>query len=261
MTYRLLPMNRGVLSGIFTESQAKSHLDLIKQHLLAPDGARLMDKPPAYCGGKEINFQRAESAACFGREIGLQYVHAHLRYAEALALSQRPDEFLHALLQVNPVAIRSSVPNAQARQANAYFSSSDADFLNRYDADENYDAIKRGDCEAKGGWRIYSSGPGIYLRLVVEKLLGLSRRFGDVCINPALPASLDGLAVEMTLLGRPVRITYQHVAADAAGVWINDTQVQAPAAERGGWVIEQGLFHELPADRVSEIQIRIPGAV
>ena len=30
-------------------------------------------------------FRRAESAAFFGREIGLMYVHAHLRYGEALA--------------------------------------------------------------------------------------------------------------------------------------------------------------------------------
>ena len=31
------------------------------------------------------NFKRAEQAANFGREIGLQYVHAHIRYTEAMA--------------------------------------------------------------------------------------------------------------------------------------------------------------------------------
>ena len=37
-----------------------------------------------YRGGLEVNFRRAESAAFFGREIGLMYGHSHLRYCEAL---------------------------------------------------------------------------------------------------------------------------------------------------------------------------------
>ncbi len=83
--YRLIPMTRGILSNIFSADQAKTHLDLIKKHLLFADGARLMDQPTRYQGGRESVFRRSESAAFFGREIGLQYVHAHLRYAEALA--------------------------------------------------------------------------------------------------------------------------------------------------------------------------------
>ena len=46
----------------------------------------------AYHGGTSTLFRRAESAANFGREIGLQYVHAHIRYIEALARIGRPDE-------------------------------------------------------------------------------------------------------------------------------------------------------------------------
>ena len=37
----------------------------------------------AYTGGTSRIFKRAESAANFGREVGLQYVHAHIRYIEA----------------------------------------------------------------------------------------------------------------------------------------------------------------------------------
>ena len=50
-----------------------------------------MDRPVAYHGGAETIFRRAESAAFFGREIGLMYVHAHLRYAEAMAMLGEPE--------------------------------------------------------------------------------------------------------------------------------------------------------------------------
>ena len=57
----------------------------IVDHLVAPDGVRLMDVPPCYKGGTMRHFQRAETAAFFGREVGLMYVHAHLRYVQMLA--------------------------------------------------------------------------------------------------------------------------------------------------------------------------------
>jgi cellobiose phosphorylase len=46
--YSILPMNRGVISEIFTKEQAQHHQDLIEQHLKGPDGARLMDRPLRY---------------------------------------------------------------------------------------------------------------------------------------------------------------------------------------------------------------------
>src|SRR5690606_23817269 len=77
LRYSLLPMSRSILAGLFTPEVARRHLSIIREHLLFPDGVRLMDRPPTYRGGVETVFKRAESAAYFGREIGLQYVHAH----------------------------------------------------------------------------------------------------------------------------------------------------------------------------------------
>ena len=88
--YRLLPMSRGMISGMFTPEQMRQHLALIEEHLLFPDGARLMNRPMAYRGGTERLFKRAESAANFGREIGLLYTHAHIRYVEAMARMSHP---------------------------------------------------------------------------------------------------------------------------------------------------------------------------
>ena len=83
--YRLLPMIHAIINELLTPAQARAHVALIRQHLLAPDGARLFDRPPAYRGGPQRLFQRAETSTFFGREIGLMYMHAHLRYAEAMA--------------------------------------------------------------------------------------------------------------------------------------------------------------------------------
>src|SRR5690606_32118969 len=110
--YSLIPMTRSILAHLFTKEQAHQHLQLIRQHLLAPDGARLMDKPPTYRGGLMTIFKRAESSSYFGREIGLQYVHAHLRYCEAMALLGQADALYDGLLAVNPLAVTHVVKNA-----------------------------------------------------------------------------------------------------------------------------------------------------
>jgi len=171
--YSILPMNRGIISEIFTKEQAYHHQDLIEQHLKGPDGARLMNRPLKYKGGIQTLFQRAESSTFFGREIGLMYVHEHIRYAESQARTGRADAFLKELRQANPVAYRDIVPCGDIRQSNCYYSSSDVTFKNRYEADERYEEIKTGKITLKGGWRVYSSGPGIYIGLIVSRLLGL----------------------------------------------------------------------------------------
>lgn len=199
--YRLLPMIRGIISELFTPEQAAHHAALIEKHLIAPDGARLMDRPPHYTGGTMTHFQRLESASFFGREIGLMYVHAHLRYAEAMAKLGRAEAFARALLQVNPVGLDKSVVNAATRQANCYFSSSDAAFLNRADSEERYDELMAGNVPVNGGWRVYSSGPGIYLGLIVRQWLGLRGDFDRFVIDPVLAGSHDGLTAALDVLG------------------------------------------------------------
>ena len=117
--YRLLPMTRGILSGMFTPEQVRDHRPH-KEHRLFPDGADLMDRPMKYHGGTEQPFRRAETSAYFGREIGLQYVHAHNRLAEAMAKLGQPDEAYDALLKIIPIGIQDIVPTAERRQRNAY---------------------------------------------------------------------------------------------------------------------------------------------
>ena len=209
VSYSLLPMIHAILAGLFTREQAERHVGVIRRHLLAADGARLFDRPFPYRGGLQRRFQRAESSTFFGREIGIMYTHAHLRYAEAMAHLGDAEAFFLALRQANPVGLREVVPSARLRQANCYTSSSDADFADRYQASERYDAVRTGAVAVEGGWRVYSSGAGTAVRLLRECLLGLRPRRSELGIDPVLPRSLDGLRAEVELGGRAVEVSYR----------------------------------------------------
>ena len=209
ISYSLLAMVHAIIDGLFTPEQARRHLDLIEAHLLGPDGARLFDRPMAYRGGLQERFQRAESSSFFGREIGLMYTHAHLRYTEALWRFGDAPRFFRALCQTNPIGIRDRVPAATRRQANCYYSSSDAAFMDRYEAHADYDRALRGEIPLDGGWRVYSSGAGIGLGLILRCLLGLRLERGRLVIDPVIPPELDGLQAELELDGHAVEVSYR----------------------------------------------------
>ncbi len=215
LSYSVLPMIHAIINDMFSPQQAEAHLELIRQHLLGPDGVHLFDRPLEYHGGIQKYFQRAESASYFGREIGIMYTHAHLRYCEALARHGDADAFFHALSQINPIVLRDIAPSATLRQANCYFSSSDAAFADRYEAFEDYDKVKGGEVPLEGGWRVYSSGAGICVRLIMQCFLGLRQEWSSLVIDPVIPQSLDGLKVETPLAGHKVEVTYQVLAKGA----------------------------------------------
>jgi cellobiose phosphorylase len=201
LRYSLLPMTRSIIAGLFTAEQAQHHLRLIREHLLFPDGVRLIDRPVRYEGGVERIFRRAESAAFFGREIGLMYVHAHLRYGEALAALGEADGVWEALQVVSPIGVTERLAHASPRQRNAYFSSSDAAFADRYRASAEWPRVKAGAVAVEGGWRIYSSGPGLYANLLLRHAFGIRRHFGERIVQPLLPQSVGEITLEMTIDG------------------------------------------------------------
>lgn len=206
--YRLLPMTRSIISELVDKKQADKNIELINEHLKCPDGVRLMNRPATYKGGTIEFFQRAEQAANVGREIGLQYVHAHIRYIEAMAKLGNSNETWKELFTINPINIKDEVKNARIRQSNTYFSSSEGAFDNRYEFQENFDKLRSGEIEVKGGWRIYSSGPGIYLNQLVSNVLGFRLTSHFVEIDPALPMELDGLNFNYSYKNTPVTFVY-----------------------------------------------------
>ena len=215
--YSILAMIHAILEGLFDRAQLQDHLRLIDEHLTGTDGARLFDRPFAYHGGLQRNFQRAETATFFGREIGLMYMHLHLRYAQALAHVGQSERFFRALCQANPIGLREIVRTATLRQSNCYYSSSDAKFADRYQASAEYERVRLGTVDLDGGWRVYSSGAGIMYSLVVGRLLGLRLEADALLIDPVLTPALDALCVEVALLGQTFEISY-HVRGAGCGV-------------------------------------------
>ncbi|MDK9760184.1 cellobiose phosphorylase, partial [Vibrio sp. D173a] len=98
--------------------------------------------------------------------------------------------------KITPVGIKDSVPNAELRQSNAYFSSSDAKFNDRVTAYENFNKVKSGEVAVKGGWRIYSSGPGIYLNQLISNVFGLRFDKNDFVLDPVISPRLGEVSMD-----------------------------------------------------------------
>lgn len=242
--YRLLPMTRSMISELFTEEEVARHLQVINDNLLFPDGVHLMNQPANYDGGVSKYFKRAEQAANFGREVGLQYVHAHIRYSEAMAKLGHGEEMWQALSVINPILIQDYVPNAEIRQSNAYFSSSDGKFNTRYEAAAGFKELQTGQRAVKGGWRIYSSGPGIYINQLISNLLGVRVENQKLVIDPVVAADLGTLTFEFAFLGQPLTIVYGQ--GKESSLTINGQKVDMASLERtanryrqGGLIISQ----------------------
>jgi CRISPR-associated protein Csx3 len=116
---------------------------------------------------------------------------------------------LQSLALAHPVQLRERLPQASLRQANCYFSSSDAAFHDRYEAQESYARVAAGTVALDGGWRVYSSGPGIALALIVTSLLGVRREGDALVIDPVIPPELSGLRAEVPVMGRRVTMEYR----------------------------------------------------
>lgn len=210
LKYRLLPFTRSMISEIADVKKINPYCDIINRYFKHPDGVRLMDTTVEYKSGRKTFFTRAETAANFGREVGLQYVHAHIRYIEAMAKIGHANEAWEGLFVINPILIKETVGNAYYRQSNMYFSSSDAWFNDRYEAKKEFHRIRSGSISVKGGWRLYSSGPGIYLNQLITNVLGIRLQHDDFVIDPILPKRLDGLVVHTKFKGVPVELHYHY---------------------------------------------------
>lgn len=210
---RLIPMTRSILAGLSSQALARSSISLIEQRLHAPDGVRLMDHPAQYSGGVSRLFRRAEQAANVGREVSLQYTHAHIRYIEAACRMGDGSQAWRALFEVNPICLHETVPNALPRQSNLYFSSSDGVYPDRWEYNRSYDKLMSGSVPVKGGWRLYSSGPGIYIHCLLRDILGVQQLGTQLRVDPVLPQCSRELSFSLEIGGRQLSFCY-HCTCD-----------------------------------------------
>ena len=115
------------------------------------------------------------------------------------------------------------MPNAAFRQSNLYFSSSDGAFHDRYEYARDFQRLRDGSIPVKGGWRIYSSGPGIYISRLIGDILGIRFTKNALIIDPVLPASLDGLRLHYQCFGHD-RIFIYHLTEEGSPRPVRATQ-------------------------------------
>ena len=212
--YRLLPLTRGMIASLYSTRQVNQYLEIIDNYLNYSDGVRLMSDAIKYQGGKNDLFMRAETASNFGREISLQYVHAHIRYLEAMAFIGKNERLYDGLNKIVPININKYVSNAKTRQANVYFSSSDGAFLNRYDACQNFYKLKSKEVDVLAGWRLYSSGPGIYLCQLYTHFFGISFINNKLALDPIMIGKLDKTTINIRINNKNVTIVYHLINQD-----------------------------------------------
>ncbi len=243
--YRLLSYQQPIISELITKEKALNNHEIMLKHLKFPDGMRLMDKPVTYKGGLKTYFQRAETASNFGREVGILYVHAHIRHIEALAKLGLHQEMKEELEEINPIGINSVVKISNIRQSNVYFSSSDANFYDRYLAKDNFHLLKEEKVKVKSGWRLYSSGPGIYINQLVSNYLGIKQLNNKLYLDPV--HRLDKLEVKFIYKNKEIIIKY-FMNDNKDALLINGTKMdilrEKEFYRRGGYLISNDLLKD-----------------
>ena len=193
------------------------------------------------------------------------YVHAHLRWCEAMARWGDADALWLGLMRVLPPATVTVVPGARRRQANTYPSSSDAACLDRDEFAARYADVLTGATGLEAGWRIYSSGPGVLLRIVVHSMLGVRRRAGQVEIDPVLPSRLDGLSATVPLAGALLRVRYRVGGPGHGPCAVRLGGHDLPAARSanpyrlGGLVIDLADLEQALRPGGDELEVILPG--
>ncbi len=129
--------------------------------------------------------------------------------------SVTPTALLTALAKASPVGVETLVPQARPRQTQLLLLLLRRRLRRPLRRPGAVCRAARRHVPLEGGWRVYSSGPGLVLRLVVEVLLGFRARHDGVEVDPVLPAGLDGLVAHVPVAGRSAVVRLRGRAARA----------------------------------------------
>ena len=87
--------------------------------------------------------------------------------------------------------------------------------------------------------------------LIIRRFLGISPEARVLRVDPVIPAALDGLRVETTLLGQPVEVRYQIKGAGCGvnAITLNETPVPFDAEmnphRRGAALVDRATVAKL----------------
>lgn len=169
-----------------------------------------------------------------------------LYFIEAMAKYGNSKKAWDGLFRINPILIQKSVKNANLRQSNMYFSSSDGDYVDRYEYQENFHLLRTGNIPVKGGWRLYSSGPGIYMHQVISHVLGIRFEADAIIIDPILPDSLGDFEFQFECFGDTCIFHYKKSETGTVQLLYNGQPLMYTSCENpyrnGGIKISKNIF-------------------
>jgi cyclic beta-1,2-glucan synthetase len=183
-----------VLSGLADPKRAGMAMDAVVDKLVDEQAGliRLFD-PPFATSKANPGYIKAYPPGV--RENGGQYTHAAIWVLMALAKLGRPQDVWRCLSILNPVNHSLTPEDAETYRCEPYVVTADI-----YGEREK---------SGRGGWSWYTGSAGWLHRAIMESVLGISRRGGEVQVAPMLPAHWDGFEAELSGGSESCRIEVQ----------------------------------------------------
>ncbi len=127
-----------------------------------------------------------------------------------------------------------------------YFSSSDGDYKDRYEYQQDFHLLRSGSIPVKGGWRLYSSGPGIYMHQLISHILGIRFQASAIIIDPVLPNYLGDFELSLECFGTVCTFHYRKSESNCVQLLHNGTDLKHTYCSNpyrsGGIKIDKNTF-------------------
>lgn len=177
-----------VISGVVTGDDAKKVMAAVKKRLYRDYGV-LLFTPAFSAADKTIGYLTRYAPAV--RENGGVYTHAATWAIIAQAMAGNAEDVYDTFRRICP-------PLLSARSPDSYKGEP-------YVTPGNIEGPESQN-EGQGAWTWYSGSSGWLYKAVVERLLGIRVEYGELVVEPMLPASWGGFHAERTVAGQKYAI-------------------------------------------------------
>ena len=192
-----------VLSGEADPVRARHAVDQSEAMLVREsDGLMLLLTPPFARGARDPGYIKAYPEGI--RENGGQYTHAALWTVQALARLGEGDRAMHLLSLINPIHHARDAATIARYRVEPYVVAADV-----YGAHEHV---------GRGGWTWYTGSASWMYRIIIEDLLGLSRRGDVITIAPCVPRAWPRFEIDYRVEGGTLHIVVENPEGVSSGV-------------------------------------------
>ncbi len=187
-----------VLSGAADQQRASQAMASLDQHLVRRDAGliKLLD-PPFDLTAQDPGYIRGYVPGV--RENGGQYTHAAIWATMAFARMGDPERAWELLRMIMPTAHGMTPQDVATYKVEPYVVAADV-----YAVEPHV---------GRGGWTWYTGSAGWMYRLIVESLLGISRRGSELTITPCVPRDWPSYRIDYRFGSALYRIEITRSAA------------------------------------------------